>query len=166
MNYQIYIESEEWKAKRDDAVRSAGHRCQICNRKGILNAHHRTYKNLGNEQPGDLTVLCRRCHQKHHLPPPPAPVFEPRNDQPPTRNPDPVGVRRAESAIVALLETFPTLYEEREAEIRSMVGEGYDRSAVTRMGARWADELWCPDDPEGTMDSIIRVIWPRHKRAA
>lgn len=31
-----------------------------------LQAHHRTYENRGQEQPGDLTVLCRDCHSTFH----------------------------------------------------------------------------------------------------
>jgi len=31
-----------------------------------FNIHHRSYANLGNERPGDLEVLCLRCHQLEH----------------------------------------------------------------------------------------------------
>ena len=29
----------------------------------IIEVHHRTYENWGNEQHGDLTALCRDCHR-------------------------------------------------------------------------------------------------------
>ena len=28
----------------------------------LIQVHHRSYKNLGNEQPGELACLCRICH--------------------------------------------------------------------------------------------------------
>lgn len=67
--YYRYIVSPEWKKKADEAKRRAGYRCQVCNRKQgdvILNAHHRTYENLGHEKEGDLTVLCDGCHGDFH----------------------------------------------------------------------------------------------------
>ena len=48
-------------------LRGAGFRCQVCNSpKKPLDVHHRTYANFRHEQPGDLTVLCRRCHEFFH----------------------------------------------------------------------------------------------------
>lgn len=57
-----YYQSEEWKVVRAFALNRAHHRCQRCGRSGPLDVHHRTYENLYNEKPGDLEVLCRRCH--------------------------------------------------------------------------------------------------------
>ena len=68
-NYHKYIRSEEWRVKAEEAKALAGNRCQFCNRSRgeiQLEAHHRTYERLGNEQPGDITVLCRNCHQTQH----------------------------------------------------------------------------------------------------
>jgi len=68
-NYYEYIRSDEWKKKAEEAKAKAGNRCQFCNRSRVeiqLEAHHRTYEHLGNEQPGDITVLCRNCHQTQH----------------------------------------------------------------------------------------------------
>ena|SRR3990167_236343 len=69
INYQEYIQSPEWKEKAKQAKEQAGWRCQLCykhNDDKPLHAHHRTYQNLGNEQPGDITVLCADCHAKFH----------------------------------------------------------------------------------------------------
>jgi 5-methylcytosine-specific restriction endonuclease McrA len=68
MNYHEYISSREWREQpvRLAELESAGFRCRICNSGGegiIIEAHHRTYENLGREQPGDLTALCRTCHR-------------------------------------------------------------------------------------------------------
>ncbi len=66
VNYNRYIKSQAWREKAEEAKAQAGNRCQVCNRSRAevqLDAHHRTYKRLGNELPEDITVLCRECHQ-------------------------------------------------------------------------------------------------------
>jgi Pyruvate/2-oxoacid:ferredoxin oxidoreductase delta subunit len=64
--YQAYIRSEDWRQKAERAKKRAGYRCQVCNHGTsdgrLLEAHHRTYERLGNEQPMDITVLCDECH--------------------------------------------------------------------------------------------------------
>ena len=65
INYHEYIRSEEWRRKADAAKKRAGYRCQLCNTPdsmAALEAHHRTYERLGNEEAGDITVLCDECH--------------------------------------------------------------------------------------------------------
>lgn len=67
--YQYYINSIFWKARAYTAKERAGQRCQVCNKSQDavqLDAHHRTYERLGNEQPDDITVLCHNCHAKFH----------------------------------------------------------------------------------------------------
>jgi len=64
-DYLEYINSPEWREKAEAAKKRAGYRCQVCNRPRSevqLDAHHRTYERLGHEDDGDITVLCRRCH--------------------------------------------------------------------------------------------------------
>lgn len=66
VNYNKYIQTEEWRQRAEAAKQRVGNRCQLCNRPSprvILEAHHRTYERLGNELPEDLTVLCRSCHE-------------------------------------------------------------------------------------------------------
>jgi hypothetical protein len=63
VDHAAYIKSEAWRVKADAAKQRAGHRCQVCNKSGQLDAHHRTYERLGNELPEDITVLCRECHE-------------------------------------------------------------------------------------------------------
>jgi hypothetical protein len=65
-SYHTYLRSEAWSAKRQAAIRRAGGRCQLCNRSGPLEVHHRTYERLGHERDDDLIVLCRSCHQAFH----------------------------------------------------------------------------------------------------
>jgi 5-methylcytosine-specific restriction endonuclease McrA len=67
MNYHKYIAGRRWRQNptRLAELEAAGFRCRLCSDHGedvALEVHHRTYANLGREQPGDLTALCRRCH--------------------------------------------------------------------------------------------------------
>jgi hypothetical protein len=69
LTYQEYLASPAWKEKAEAEKERAGQRCQVCNMprsKTILDTHHRTYERLGHEEPGDLIVLCRDCHQLFH----------------------------------------------------------------------------------------------------
>ena len=78
MNYHAYIKSPEWAATRDDALHRAHCYCEFCGWQTPdphlppwwkLHVHHLTYRNLGNEQPEDLIVLCSSCHHDvHHYP--------------------------------------------------------------------------------------------------
>ena len=68
MNYREYISSRAWRQNpaRLAELEAAEFRCRVCNEEGQesqIEVHHRTYRNLGNEQPGDLTTLCRTCHR-------------------------------------------------------------------------------------------------------
>lgn len=64
--YEAYLRSPQWQDLRIEALRRAGHRCQVCNRSKRLDVHHRTYERFGNELLDDLTVLCRDCHELFH----------------------------------------------------------------------------------------------------
>lgn len=67
MPYEEYLQTPHWKRRREDKLRTAGQRCQLCNRGSVpLNVHHRTYERLGEELDGDLIVLCRTCHSTFH----------------------------------------------------------------------------------------------------
>ena len=66
MDYQDYLASKEWKAKSKAAKEKAGRQCQLCSSEENLNTHHRTYDNIGHEDPKDLIVLCRECHKEFH----------------------------------------------------------------------------------------------------
>lgn len=65
-DYAVYLQSPEWRKRRDVAVKAAGGRCQLCYSAQFLQVHHRTYDRIGHEDSGDLTVLCARCHKKFH----------------------------------------------------------------------------------------------------
>lgn len=63
VNYRDYINSPQWKQFATGIKSQRGDRCQICNSSNSLDAHHRTYERLGWEDPSDITVLCRACHE-------------------------------------------------------------------------------------------------------
>lgn len=64
--YVTYLASGHWRDTREAALERAGRRCQLCNGAKRLDVHHRTYERVGAEHPGDLTVLCRGCHEHFH----------------------------------------------------------------------------------------------------
>ena len=66
MPYAEYLRTPEWADRRRAALHRAAGRCQVCNRAGRLNVHHRTYARRGAERPADLTVLCEDCHHLFH----------------------------------------------------------------------------------------------------
>lgn len=62
-SYPEYLKTDHWLARRSEAKRRAGYRCEECGAKHVrLEVHHLTYKNIGAERPEDLQVLCRPCH--------------------------------------------------------------------------------------------------------
>lgn len=65
--YGKYLQSQEWRATRNAALKRAAYRCVRCGRKRRLQVHHRTYERLGSEHEADLEVLCEDCHSGHHL---------------------------------------------------------------------------------------------------
>lgn len=66
MPYRDYLQTPEWKETRERKLKAVQFRCQVCNGKGVLNVHHRTYERRGEERWGDLIVLCQDCHHGFH----------------------------------------------------------------------------------------------------
>lgn len=68
MSYSEYLKTDHWNRIRKEAYAIAGYHCALCNSKGKLHAHHKTYENRGNWwlERHDIIVLCESCHQKHH----------------------------------------------------------------------------------------------------
>lgn len=64
--YAAYRKTDHWHKARAAALARAGSRCQVCSCKTHLQVHHNTYKNLGEEKPEDLVVLCDSCHETFH----------------------------------------------------------------------------------------------------
>ena len=90
ITYAKYLASSEWKARREQALHRAQHRCQspLCQMHMLramsdadlaymesevltphayrLEVHHLTYERIGREHPDDLIVLCPPCHARIH----------------------------------------------------------------------------------------------------
>ena len=67
MPYDEYLETEHWKHFRNEALKWAGHKCQLCNKEDTtLVIHHKTYENRGRETFNDVIVLCEDCHKLVH----------------------------------------------------------------------------------------------------
>lgn len=49
-SYSEYLLSDEWKLKRDAALRAANYVCSECHTKANLNVHHKTYERVGKER--------------------------------------------------------------------------------------------------------------------
>lgn len=64
--YLNYLSSDAWRKKRAEVRKRAGDVCEECNYNDGLDVHHLTYQRLFAESLGDLVLLCRACHMKHH----------------------------------------------------------------------------------------------------
>nr|WP_319997596.1 hypothetical protein [uncultured Draconibacterium sp.] len=64
--YCEYLNSQEWKDKRDLALKRDNFKCQKCKIKVADDVHHLTYENLGNEKLSELLSVCRECHIEIH----------------------------------------------------------------------------------------------------
>ena len=66
--YINYLKSKKWKARRYAALERAKFKCQFdeCFERESLAVHHKTYDRLGNEDPGNLIVLCSGHHWYIH----------------------------------------------------------------------------------------------------
>jgi len=64
-----YRSTKEWKEKRKQLLEDLDSTCQLCGKrytgksKRLLQVHHINTDSYGNEQDGDITLLCSSCHQ-------------------------------------------------------------------------------------------------------
>jgi hypothetical protein len=67
MDYEKYIQSKHWAAKRSLRLKIDDNKCQGCGKQESLHVHHKTYVRLGNEDAeNDLITLCELCHDFVH----------------------------------------------------------------------------------------------------
>lgn len=71
--YRATLRSDRWRSVRAEAMRRANRRCQQCGKTARearcpLDPHHALgYKDLGNEDPSEILILCRfPCHRRAH----------------------------------------------------------------------------------------------------
>lgn len=62
-DYERYMRSDDWQAKRQERLEMDGYTCQVCGRTDSpLQVHHRSYAKLGDEPLDDLITVCETCH--------------------------------------------------------------------------------------------------------
>jgi len=66
MPYSEYLLTDHWKKKSYNCKQKVGFKCQKCNSKENLVAHHLTYEHCGEEWGKDLICICDECHKKEH----------------------------------------------------------------------------------------------------
>ncbi len=66
--YLQYLQSPEWREKRDQVLARDKYRCFECGARGALEVHHTTYKRIFREHLDDLITLCPLCHEEEHKP--------------------------------------------------------------------------------------------------
>ena len=64
--YPNYLKSPAWLTKKAQVLERNGYRCALCNTEDDLEVHHKNYDNIGKEPLGDLIILCKVCHSRHH----------------------------------------------------------------------------------------------------
>lgn len=64
--YARYLQSPEWRKRRERALKRSDYKCQDCGAVYGLSVHHLTYARVGDEREEDLIVLCKGCHRKRH----------------------------------------------------------------------------------------------------
>ncbi len=67
-NYKNYLKSNHWLSVRKRFYSSKYFKgcCFCCESTDNLQVHHKTYKNIFNENDKDLVCLCRDCHNTVH----------------------------------------------------------------------------------------------------
>lgn len=66
MDYQDYLNSDEWKELRKQAYRRSKNRCELCNNTAH-SVHHIKYpKHYSQDKLKNLLVVCDSCHNKLH----------------------------------------------------------------------------------------------------
>lgn len=66
-DYEAYLASLQWQAKRAEyAASDLPQLCRCCGDTNYL-LHHLTYENLGAELLEDFLALCHKCHHRLHL---------------------------------------------------------------------------------------------------
>lgn len=64
--YELYLESPEWKTVRSRILNRANGICECCEHAAPTEVHHVTYARLSNELDNDLLAVCSFCHWLIH----------------------------------------------------------------------------------------------------
>lgn len=64
--YDEYLNSPEWQAKRVLVLERDNYICQGCFQARAFDVHHLSYRHVGNELLFELVSICRKCHRRIH----------------------------------------------------------------------------------------------------
>lgn len=64
--YAEYLNSAEWRRRRQQVLERENHRCQGCRATRATQVHHLTYAHVRDELLYELVALCDDCHAKAH----------------------------------------------------------------------------------------------------
>lgn len=64
--YDAYLNSSEWQAKRALVLKRDNYICQGCFQARAFDVHHLSYRHMGNELLFELVSVCRQCHRRIH----------------------------------------------------------------------------------------------------
>lgn len=62
--YNAYLESDDWQARRRMVLERDKYLCQACLRERASQAHHLTYRHVFEEPLFDLIAVCETCHRR------------------------------------------------------------------------------------------------------
>lgn len=65
-DYAQYLQSPEWKAKRQLVLQRSGGKCEGCWSADATQVHHLTYEHIYNEFLWELVAICNECHRRAH----------------------------------------------------------------------------------------------------
>lgn len=65
-SYKVYLNSPEWKAKREKVFLRAQEICEGCRDEKAVHVHHTSYEHVGNEFLFELVAVCTKCHDRIH----------------------------------------------------------------------------------------------------
>lgn len=67
MKYEDYLQTEHWIHFKNEFLKWAGFKCQVCGEtEKSIHVHHKTYENKGRETFNDVAALCEVCHALFH----------------------------------------------------------------------------------------------------
>jgi len=68
MDYKNFLKTPYWYVISQYVRYKDKYKCRLCDAKGYLNVHHKTYEHRGFEiiYTDDLITLCGKCHSHHH----------------------------------------------------------------------------------------------------
>lgn len=60
------MNTQHWQTCKIAVKKRCGGICEGCGNNQIVDVHHKTYRNLGDEFLFELIGLCRECHNRYH----------------------------------------------------------------------------------------------------